>query len=140
VGGLHTYLYSVDPFFSVDPLGLAGYRVKMDNIAGDDTLSRGVHVNIWGPGLPDKGGHIGIVPNESGDGLTMKPVDSETKGLSGAQLKRACECVNAFMKVSKNYSKLEKQALAGIDQYPGTARATEMALVRKLAQQGVSVK
>ena len=68
-GGNNLFIYAPNPTGWLDPLGLAGYEVKMENTASQDTLARGVHVNVQGPSLPNAGGHIGVVPTENGKGL-----------------------------------------------------------------------
>lgn len=138
-GGLNVYKYGSNPIHFVDPLGLAGYIVSMNNIAAQDTLVRGVHVNIEGPGLPRAGGHIGIVPTQDGKALTTKPVDAATKDLTESQLKKACACVVEFFKNKKYHSKIAKQAQGGIDSFPGTERAKELQVVRDLAIKGAEV-
>lgn len=84
-----------------DPLGLAGYEVSMGNTAAQDTLARGVHINVQGAGLPNASGHIGVAPTADGAGLTTKPVDATTKNLSEFQLKKTCKCVADFLKNTK---------------------------------------
>jgi hypothetical protein len=62
----------------IDPLGLAKYSISA-NTAGSDTLARGVHVNVSGPGLPKAGGHIGLKPDATGENIDLVPADSATK-------------------------------------------------------------
>jgi uncharacterized protein RhaS with RHS repeats len=90
-GGTNLFQYLPNPVSWIDPLGLAGYEASMGNTASQDTLARGVHVNVQGPELPSAGGHIGVVPTEDGKGLTTKPVDAATKNLTEAQQKKSLQ-------------------------------------------------
>jgi RHS repeat-associated protein len=142
-GGDNLYAYAPNPTGWVDPLGLVKkppYNITMGNTAGQDTLARGVHVNVSGPGIDGKPGHLTITPTTDEKGLTIKPGDAKTKGLSESQLSKACECAANFVNLPNNHSKIAKQAQAGIDAHAGTARAIEMGKVRDLANQGVLVK
>ncbi|WP_274709110.1 RHS repeat domain-containing protein [Variovorax sp. S12S4] len=139
-GGPNMHQYAPNPVRWVDPRGLAGYEASMGNTAAQDTLARGVHVNVQGPGLPKAGGHIGVVPTHDGQGLTTKPVDAATRNLPESQQEKACQCVVDFLNKPKNHSKIAKQAQGGIDRFPGTERAKELEKVRDLAERGVPVK
>ena len=85
-GGNNLYQYAANPVEWIDPLGLSGYKVGAQT-AGGDMLSRGVHVNVHGPGLPAKGGHIGLVPDGKG-GIKLVPVDKATRDMSERQWNR----------------------------------------------------
>jgi len=133
-GGLNLQLYAANAILWVDPLGLAGYTAK-SNTAGTDTLSRGVHVNVHGPGLPQTSGgaHIKLLP--TADGLKVVPTKgsaAETADLSDGQWTKVCACVIKHLDDSKNVDRLSKQAQSGLDTYPGTSRAEELAKVKSI--------
>jgi RHS repeat-associated protein len=133
LGGDNLYYYTPNPIVWVDPLGCA-YQVT-GNTAGQDTLARGVHVNVRGPGLPPRGGHVGFVPNASGTGLVPVPVDAATRGLTANQSRRLMNDVVAHMDRPENVSRMRAQAQAGIDAFPGTPRARELQRVRDILAQ-----
>ncbi|MFC7518492.1 RHS repeat-associated core domain-containing protein, partial [Herbaspirillum sp. GCM10030257] len=130
-GGNNLYQYAPNPTVWIDPLGLAGYTVGAQT-AGGDALSRGVHVNVNGAGLPSKGGHIGIIPNATGDGVALVPADKATRDLNPRQWEKATESVREYLNNPKNVDRMEKAAQAGIDAYPNSSRTTEMAKVRDI--------
>ncbi len=133
-GGLNLRLYAPNAVQWVDPLGLAGYTAK-SNTAGTDTLSRGVHVNVHGPSLPQTpgGAHIKLLP--TANGLGVVPTEgsaAETADLSEKQWKKVCACVIGHLDDPKNVGRLSKQAQSGMDTYPGTPRAGELAKVKEI--------
>jgi RHS repeat-associated protein len=140
IGGINLYRYAPNPLTWVDPLGL-NYDVT-GNTAGQDTLSRGAHVNVRGPGLPPRGGHVGFVPNAAGTGLVPVPVDAATRNLTANQSARLNADVVAHMGDPTNAARMRAQAQAGIDAHPGTARAQQLAEVRDIldehARQGTN--
>lgn len=132
-GGINLYQYVFNPISWIDPLGLAGYTISAQT-AGPDTLARGVHVNVHGPGLPPKGGHVGLVPTATNDLLTTLPVDQATRDLREGQWKKVQDAVKDYMSKPQNVSRMEKSAQAGIDAYPNSNRAGEMSKVRDILQ------
>lgn len=91
-GGINLHQYAPNPIFWIDPWGWAakGYDVS-GQTAGRDTVSRGAHVNVHGPGSLNGGGHVGFIPNTSGTGLIMTREDAATRNLttnSGPRSKR----------------------------------------------------
>jgi len=141
-GGNNLYQYAPNPVDWIDPEGLAKkkrYSVQMNNTAGGDTLSKGVHVNVFGPELPKKGGHMEIAPID-GTKLVPKPADAVTRKISENNLANLCACVIDF--AEQNLEKIAKQAQSGIDKYPGSARAISLeevkSIVTKAIQEGVS--
>ncbi|MNX99802.1 hypothetical protein D3C86_1322690 [compost metagenome] len=109
----------------VDPLGLAGYEISAQT-AATDTLARGVHVNVHGPGLPLKGGHIELKPNAVGTHVVLSPADKATRSMTESQWGKACACATRYLDDAKNIDRLAKAAQAGADALPGTARAVEL--------------
>ena len=130
-GGVNLYQYADNPLTWIDPWGLAGYNVSAQT-AGTDALARGVHVNVNGPGLPPRGGHVGMVPNATGDGLNLVPADKATSELSASQWNKAQESVKDYLDKPANLDRMSKAAQAGIDAHPDSKRATEMAKVRDI--------
>jgi RHS repeat-associated protein len=131
-GGFNLYCYAPNPVGWFDPLGC--YEISM-NTAGTDTLARGAHVNARGPGLPPKGGHVGLVPNAAGTGLTPVPVDKATRDLNSKQWNRLSNDVVAFFDSPGNVRRLRAQAQAGIDAFPNSARARELEKVRDICDE-----
>ncbi|CAJ0806863.1 Protein RhsC [Ralstonia psammae] len=124
-GGLNVHQYAPNPVRWVDPLGLAGYNVSA-NTAGPDTLARGAHVNVSGPGLPPSGGHITLAPNAEGTHAELKPADKGTRDMSDSQWRKACKCVEKYLDNPRNVDRLAKAAQAGADAYPNSSRAAEL--------------
>jgi len=131
-GGNNMYQYAANPVAWIDPLGLAGYKVGAQT-AGGDMLSRGVHVNVHGPGLPPKGGHIGFLPDGNG-GVKLVPVDKATRDLNPRQWAQASASVGEYMNNPKNVDRMAKAAQAGVDAYPNSGRAAEMKDVRDILE------
>ena len=135
LGDYNLYRYVPNPTGWVDPLGCA-YDISA-NTAGPDTLARGAHVNARGPGLPRRGGHVGLVPNSGGDGLTPVPVDAATRDLKNKQWRNLSNDVTGFFDDQKNVQRLRSQAQAGIDAYPKSARARELEKVRDICDEHI---
>ena len=135
-GGLNLHQYAPNPISWIDPWGWAskGYDVS-GQTAGHDTVSRGAHVNVHGPGLPNGGGHVGFVPNEKGTGLTMTREDAATRNLNDKQWAKVQEAVGKHLDNPKEVDRLSKIAQMGVDNNPKGNRAGEMAKVRDIARQ-----
>ena len=118
-GGLNLYAYAPNP------LGLAGHKIK-SNTAGSDVLSRGVHVNVNGPGLPTKGGHISLKPNDASTHIVLVPADKATRDMSTSQWGKACSCVENYLETPGNVDRLAKLAQAGADSHPRSDRVREL--------------
>ncbi len=135
-GGLNLHQYAPNPIAWIDPWGWAskGYDVS-GQTAGHDTVSRGAHVNVHGPGLPNGGGHVGFVPNQKGTGLTMTREDAATRNLNDKQWAKVQEAVGKHLDNPKEVDRLSKIAQMGVDNNPKGNRANEMAKVRDIARQ-----
>jgi len=135
-GGLNLHQYAPNPVGWIDPWGWAskGYDVS-GQTAGHDTVSRGAHVNVHGPGLPNGGGHVGFVPNQKGTGLTMTREDAATRNLNDKQWAKVQEAVGKHLDNPKEVDRLSKIAQMGVDNNPKGNRANEMAKVRDIARQ-----
>ena len=126
--GLNLFAYAPNPVGWVDPLGLAGHKIK-SNTAGSDVLARGVHVNVNGSGLPPKGGHISLKPNDVGSHVVLVPADKATRGMSASQWSKACNCVLNYLETPVNVDRLAKSAQAGVDSHPNSDRVAELKAV-----------
>ncbi|WP_279721360.1 RHS repeat-associated core domain-containing protein [Chromobacterium haemolyticum] len=136
MGGINIHSYAPNPVEWVDPAGLAGYKIKA-NTAAPDTLSRGVHVNAHGPGLPDKGAHISLKPDGNKIAVVPAPGDKPTRDLKDSQWKNACKCVEEYLDDPKNVDRLAKAAQAGADMHKGSGRAGELSQVRDILNEHV---
>jgi RHS repeat-associated protein len=132
-GGINLYVYSPNPIGWCDPLGLAkrSEHKVTGNTAGGDVMNRGVHVNIQGPGLPKKG-HIGLVPDTSGERIEFVPVDPATRNMKPGEWKKACECIVEYLDEPSNVKKMASAAQAGIDANPKSNRVEELAKTRDI--------
>ncbi|MFK7671921.1 RHS repeat-associated core domain-containing protein, partial [Pseudomonas lundensis] len=133
-GGLNLYAYAPNPTGWVDPLGLAGHKIK-SNTAGSDVLSRGVHVNVNGPGLPTKGGHISLKPNDASTHIVLVPADKATRDMSTSQWGKACSCVENYLETPGNVDRLAKSAQAGADSHPRSDRVGELKEIGDILRQ-----
>ncbi|SEK08667.1 RHS repeat-associated core domain-containing protein [Achromobacter sp. NFACC18-2] len=124
-GGLNVYQYADNPVEWIDPLGLAGYEISAQT-AATDTLARGVHINVHGPGLPPKGGHIELKPNATGTHAEFAPADKAARSMTAPQWSKACACATRYLDNANNVDRLAKAARAGADAFPGTTRAIEL--------------
>jgi RHS repeat-associated protein len=127
-GGLNLYHYAANPVFFIDPLGLAGHLVTAQT-AGQDVLARGVHVNVNGPGLPPKGGHIELKPDPKGTHVILEPADKATRNMNGVQWRKACKCVGSYLDESRNVDRMAKASEAGISANPNSGRVPELSKV-----------
>ena len=132
-GGNNLYQYAANPVSWIDPLGLAGYTVSA-NTAGTDMLSRGVHLNVFGPGLPPKGGHVTLVPNSDGTGISFSPADAATRDIKANQWNKLEKAMTDYVNDPKNSDRLMKAAQSGIDTYPNSARSQEMKKVKTILE------
>ena len=126
-GGLNTYAYGPNANSWIDPLGLAkkpkGYDVT-GNTAGPDVVTRGVHVNVEGPGLPREGGHVELLPiierDEKGKiiktGVKLAPVDVKMKGISDSVWRKVERAVTEHLNNPVNVERLAGMARAGLNQ------------------------
>ena len=133
-GGLNLYAYAPNPVEWVDPLGLAGHKIK-SNTAGSDVLSRGVHVNVNGSGLPTKGGHISLKPNDASTHIVLVPADKATRDMSTSQWGKACSCVENYLETPGNVDRLAKSAQAGADSHPRSDRVGELKEIGDILRQ-----
>ncbi len=135
-GGINLHQYAPNPIFWIDPWGWAakGYDVS-GQTAGRDTVSRGAHVNVHGPGLPNGGGHVGFIPNASGTGLILTREDAATRNLNEKQWAKVQEAVAKHLDDPKQVDRVSKIAQMGVDNNPNGNRASEMARVRDIARQ-----
>ena len=131
LGGMNVHAYAPNPVEWVDPLGLSGYKISA-NTATPDTLARGVHVNVHGPGLPAKGGHITLSPDEKSGSVVPLPADKATRDMSSSQWKKACQCLQDYLDNAKNVEKLQKTAQGGVDMHQGSSRSAELSNVGKI--------
>lgn len=97
-------------------------------------MSRGVHVNINGPGLPKAGGHITLFPSTADSKIAFEPADPATRKMTPPQWNKACECVLKYLDNPTNIDRLVKSAQAGIDANPKSHRATEIEKVGLILQ------
>lgn len=98
-----------------------GYDVS-GQTAGRDTVSRGAHVNVHGPGLPNGGGHVGFIPNTSGTGLIMTREDAATRNLNDKQWAKVQEAVAKHLDDPKQVDRVSKIAQMGVDNNPNGTR------------------
>ncbi len=134
-GGFNLFEYAGNPIAWTDPLGLAKSKYNVGaNTAGKDVLARGVHVNVDGPGLPRKGGHITLQPDADGKSVKLAPADKATRDMSPSQWRNACESISEHLDDSKNVDRLAKSAQAGIDENPKSNRVDELTKVKGILQ------
>ncbi|MCC4607775.1 RHS domain-containing protein [Xanthomonas campestris pv. zinniae] len=131
-GGMNLHQYAPNPMAWVDPWGWKDYEVS-SNSAGQDTLGRGVHVNVDGKGLP-RGGHVGLHPNGNGIGLDQNQADPATRKLSDAQWRKVQDAVTQHLNDPSNVNTLAKQAQSGLDHHPNTHRAPQLRKVLEILQ------
>ena len=86
-------------------------------------MSRGVHVNVSGPGLPGKGGHVTFVPDVENNRLNLEPADPATKKLTEALWKKTQLSVKKYMNNPQNVDRMSKAAQSGLDYNPNSHRA-----------------
>ena len=112
-------------------MGLSGYDVSA-NTAGPDTLARGAHVNVSGPGLPPGGRHITLTPNADGSHVDLGPADKATRNMSESQWKKVCSCDVKCLDKARNVDRLAKAPQAGVDACPNSNRASELKKVTEI--------
>ncbi|WP_395673203.1 RHS repeat-associated core domain-containing protein [Inquilinus sp.] len=142
MGGANLAAYALNPVLWIDPWGWAKSKYNVSsNSAGQDALARGVHVNVDGPGLPRKGGHVGLAPNPDYDPakpgsprVIMRPEDPATKALSPSQWRKVQEAVTQHLDDPKNVNTVAKQAQSSLDTNPNSHRATEMKQMKSKLQ------
>ncbi|MBH1930180.1 type IV secretion protein Rhs, partial [Serratia rubidaea] len=121
-GGLNIYQYAPNPLVWADPWGLKkdDYTISA-NSAATDIPARGVHVNVHGPGLPAKGGHVSLIPGavdpktKTVTHLTHSPADKAASSVSASQWKKIQTSINNYLDDSKNIARLISAAQGGID-------------------------
>ncbi|WP_273869237.1 RHS repeat-associated core domain-containing protein [Serratia odorifera] len=122
VGGVNPYRYAPNPLGWADPWGLKkdDYTISA-NSAATDIPARGVHVNVHGPGLPAKGGHVSLVPGDIDPktkavlNLAVEPADKAADSVSASQWRKIQASIKNYLDDPKNISRLISAAQGGID-------------------------
>ena len=122
-GNPTVYGYVHDPNTWIDPFGLAkkggGFTIGA-NTAQQDVIARGVHFNVHGPGVPNKGGHLTLSPLKDATGkltgnFELKSADGATSKLTSKQMKQISSQVTDYLQPDGNVKKLSETAKGALD-------------------------